>query len=151
MKATYGEKYPYAKPWPYKTKKFNLMHEIYDSSLNRINENSKVIAVEGNIAVGKNAFAKSLAQHFDLKYFPSTPDSDCFTRNPYKFDIRSLDEMLPETAKSYDLEKFLSDPNPHIGTAGKLQLQWYEAKFYTYVEGLKHLLNTGTNRLFLGV
>lgn len=143
MKATYGEKYPYAKPWPYEKKRFTLMHEFFDSSIDRINENSKVIAVEGNVAVGKTDFAKRLAEDFDLKFFPATPDDNCFNSNPYKFDIRSLDEMMPETARSYDMSKFLADPNPHSGKVGSLQLLWYKAKFMTYVSGLKHLLNTG--------
>ena len=141
MRATYGEKYPYEKPWDYKNKTFNTFFQLFDSTEARLNENSKVIVVEGNVGVGKNEFAKRLAAGFDLNYIGSVPDSDCFKVQGY--DLRELDEMLPPTAKFYDLKRFLADPNPEKGLAGRLQLQWYHEKFIKYAEGLQHLFNTG--------
>ena len=143
MRATYGEKYPYEKPWPYEQKKFNLFHEIVmmEKSLFRMNENSKVIVVEGNINVGKAKFAQELAKNFDLKYIPSTPDSNCFTYDG--FDIRSVDDILSPGARSYDHADFLSDPHPEKGIMGRLQIMWLIEKFMTYGRALEHLFNTG--------
>lgn len=143
MRATYGEKYPYEKPWPYEQKKFNLFHEIVmmEKSLFRMNENSKIIIVEGNINVGKSQFAQDLAKNFDLKYIPSTTDADCFTYDG--FDIRSVDDILSSGARSYDHADFLSDPHPEKGIMGRLQLMWLVEKFMTYARGLEHMLNTG--------
>jgi NADH dehydrogenase (ubiquinone) 1 alpha subcomplex subunit 10 len=103
----------------------------------------QVIVVEGNLAVGKTEFAKRLAKEFDLKFFPSTPERNCFLDKSYKFDIRSLDPVLPSGAKAYDLKRLYSDPHPEKGTAGRLALRWYEEKFYDYLAALKHLLSTG--------
>ena len=143
MRATYGEKYPYLKPWPYEQKKFTLFHEIcmLERSIDRMNENSKVIIVEGNIGVGKAQFAQDLAKNFDLKYFPSTSDADCFTYDG--FDIRCLDHILSPGARSYDHSDFLNDPHPEKGVMGRIQMLWVISKFMTYGRALNHLFNTG--------
>ena len=99
--------------------------------------------MEGNIGVGKTEFAKRLASEFDLKFFPATPERNCFLQRDYNFDIRALDPVFPSTAKSYDLKRFYSDPHPESGMVGRLQLRWYEEKFYDYLQALKHLLSTG--------
>jgi NADH dehydrogenase (ubiquinone) 1 alpha subcomplex subunit 10 len=143
LKATHGEKYPYAEPYPYWKKSFNLKAAWFDKTANRLNENSKVIVVEGNVGVGKKEFAKRLAREFDLKYFGPTLDSRCFTGNDYGFDVRKLDHLLPEGARSYDLQKFLADKHPEKGTVGRLLLTWYEMKFFDYTDAIKHVLNTG--------
>jgi len=143
LKATHGEKYPYAEPYPYWKKPFNLRAAWFDKTAARLNENSKVIVVEGNIAVGKAEFAKHLSREFDLKYVGPTLDSRCFTGNDYRFDVRALDHLLPEGARSYDLKKFLTDKHPEKGTVGRLLLSWFEMKFYDYTDALKHVLNTG--------
>lgn len=143
LKATYGEKYPYPNPFPYKTKKLNFLNELFDfRSLNRLGENSKVICVEGNIGVGKKDFAQRLAKEFDLHYVPPIHDDEIFTRK-YGYDERALDDVLSEGAQSYDLKKFLSDPHPEKGRVGMLQNGYFKLKFFAYVEGLRHLLNTG--------
>ncbi|ESN92128.1 hypothetical protein HELRODRAFT_181747 [Helobdella robusta] len=143
LKATYGEKYPYAEPFPYKLKPYTTFHAYYDKALKRFNENSKIIVVEGNIAVGKSNFAKRLAAGFDMEYFGPLSDRAVFTNNDYKMDVRTLNDMLPESAKFYDLADFYKDPHPEKGTVGKLLINWYREKFFYYCEALKHLLNTG--------
>ena len=95
MHATFGEKYPYEKPFPYETKKFNFLHEslFLDRSLKRMNENSKMIIVEGHIGVGKEEFAKKLAENFDLKYIPRVSEDSMFTTDG-GLDIRSFNDVL---------------------------------------------------------
>lgn len=143
LRATFGEPYPYAKPYPYETKKLTLINEWFDNSTARMNENSKVIIVEGNVGVGKNAFAERLAKNFDFKVFNSVPDDVCFKMHDNNFDIRTLDECLPERCRTYDLKKFLLDPHPEKGTVGRLQLDWFKHRFMVYARGLLHVLSTG--------
>ena len=141
--ATHGEKYPYAEPWDYKNKSFTQIHRYLDSSLARMNPNSKMIVVEGNVAVGKNEFAKRLAKNFDMLYVPSLPEKMCFVEHKNGYDKRNLNEALPEHIQFYDLEKFYSDPNPQRGAIGKLQLDWYKERFNHYCQAVLHLLSTG--------
>jgi NADH dehydrogenase (ubiquinone) 1 alpha subcomplex subunit 10 len=143
LTATYGGKYPYPEPFPYQRKRYNMLTALSETTASRFNDNTKVIVVEGNLAVGKKEFAQRLAKEFDLKYFPPTPEINCFLDKSYKFDIRSLDPVLPPGAKTYDLKKLYSDHHPQHGTIGRLQLRWYEEKFYDYLAALKHLLSTG--------
>lgn len=143
LTATYGGKYPYSEPFPYERRRFNMLTCLLEKTAPRFNDNTKIIVVEGNMAVGKAEFAKRLAREFDLKYFPATPEKNCFLEKSYKFDIRSLDPVLPPGAQSYDLKKLYSDPHPERGVAGRLQLKWYEEKYYDYLAALKHLLSTG--------
>jgi NADH dehydrogenase (ubiquinone) 1 alpha subcomplex subunit 10 len=143
LRATYGEKYPYPKPFPYERKKYNWLSTFLDKTMDRFNENTKVVVVEGNIGVGKTEFAKRLAKEFDMKFFPPTSEKSCFLHKEYNYDLRGLDPLLPPTARTYDLKKFYMDPHPERGIVGRLQLQWYEEKFYDYLLALKHLLSTG--------
>lgn len=43
LKATYGDKYPYAKPYPYKERPVNTLVSAYEKTIHRLNENSKVL------------------------------------------------------------------------------------------------------------
>lgn len=142
LKATYGEKYPYAKPWPnWENRKYTLLHEYTDPTGPRMNENSKIIIVDGNMAVGKNDFARRLAKGFDLKCIESITDTDCYTVNGY--DLRAIDDMLPLSAKFYDVKKFLTETNPKRGMVGRLQMNMFFRKFLAYARGLHHLFSTG--------
>ena len=141
LRATHGDKYPYPEPFPYEKKSYTFYRKLADRTEKRLNENSKVIAVEGNIAVGKHKFAERLAKEFDLKLFPATPESDLFTVNG--FDYRQLSDMLPEGAKPYDLKRLFSDPHPEKGIAGRLQLLWLRQKCSNYVKALAHVFHTG--------
>lgn len=143
MTPTYGAPYPYKDPFPYETQKFNIITEHYDYTLPRFNENTKVIVVEGNITVGKHAFAKKLAKSFDLKYFPATLEAACFALQTNGFDLREFNEFLPKRSQWYDLKDFYTDPNPQRGRVGQLQLLWLVHKFETYQRALTHLFNTG--------
>ena len=150
LTATYGEKYPYAEPWKnWESRKYTILNEFFDSTSARLNDNSKIIVVDGNVGVGKNEFARRLAAGFDLKCIESIPDSECFKAGEADYDLRELNYLLPETAQFYDLQKFLADPNPECGKVGRLQLQWFLAKFMAYAHGLHHLLSTGMVSVFV--
>jgi NADH dehydrogenase (ubiquinone) 1 alpha subcomplex subunit 10 len=142
LQALHGEKYPYLKPWPYETKNFNVFHEFFDYSVDRLNEQSKVIVVDGNIGSGKNEFAKRLAWNFDMKYIPDVVEDDLFIMDN-GFDIRSVDHMLPDTAKNYTLQRFLKDPHPESGAPGNLQYLYYVFRYLRYARALLHLVSTG--------
>lgn len=142
LRATYGESYGYEKPYPYKEKTINVITEFFDNTEKRMNENSKVILVEGNVGVGKADFARRLAHNFDLQLI-EPPDDGLIYMNPDGFDMRQLDHLVPDGAKSYDLKRFLTDPNLAEGKCGRLQLLWYYQKFIRYCQALTHLLNTG--------
>lgn len=142
LRTTYGEKFPYPDPWPYKEKKLTWLRELMDcQSLDRLNENSKIIIVEGNIAVGKNDFAKRLANCFDLLYVPSVHDDAVFQH--YGHDQRLLDPFVSDDAKCYDIERFLSDPNPELGKVARLQLEYLRSQYIAYADACYHLFSTG--------
>jgi len=144
MKATYGEPYPYKNPFPYKTKYFGVFSQFFDNARRRMCENSKIIVVDGNCAVGKNEFAQRLAKDFDLQFIPAATDAECFKLVENNFDLRELNEILPQRCHFYDWEAFLTQKNgfPH-GFVGRLQLQWYFTKWKTYAFALQHLFHTG--------
>lgn len=143
LKATYGGKYPYDEnPWP-ANKKYGNMAGFYDKTIPRLNENSKIVVVEGPPGVGKAKFAERLSKEFDLKYFGPTPDDDAFLDSCYGYDLRKFNNLLKGNAKMYDLADFYKDKHPETGRVGKLTLLWYRAKFDLYVKALRHLLATG--------
>lgn len=144
LKATYGEPYPYPEPYPYWKKRYTMpWTELFDTTWSRFNENTKVILVEGNVAVGKKDFAERLAKAFDLKYFEPTPNDRHIFNKENGFDPRMLNDMLPADLRPYDLSRFLEDEHPKLGRVGRLQGRWYQEKFKDYCRALTHVLSTG--------
>ncbi|KAL5007241.1 hypothetical protein ScPMuIL_016047 [Solemya velum] len=144
LTSTHGEPDPNrAKPWPYERRPFGMYWQFFDSTLKRVGENSKVIVVDGNLAVGKSEFAEKIAKEFDLKYFPDIRVDELF-EIVEGFDIRELDEQLPENLRTCDLEKFYStkDPKKALNIANT-QLMLYFKRMMHYVRALEHVLNTG--------
>lgn len=133
----------YKKPYPYKEKSFGFFRAMFEYTSARLNENSRILLVEGPPCVGKSEFAKNLADNFKLKYMPPITEDDLFTHNG--LDIRQLNELMPtEKMKVYDLDMFYSEPDPknmlHIGGT---QMLFFKHRFYQYIEALKHVLHTG--------
>jgi NADH dehydrogenase (ubiquinone) 1 alpha subcomplex subunit 10 len=144
LKATYGEAYPYNKPYPYETKPYTVFHEWFDRTGDRLNENSKIILVEGNLAVGKNSFAERLAKNFDLKFIQAQQNDTVYIQPSNNFDLRDLNQFLPKTAQFDDLSKLYKDMAfAKSGTIGRMQLYWYIAKYFDMAHALHHLLSTG--------
>lgn len=81
--------------------------------------------MEGPIAAGKSRLAKKLAEELDMLYFPEA-NLDMIYINDRGFDLRSVDDQLPESCKSYDVNNFLTNPK-HLNTAS-FQLLQYQVK-----------------------
>lgn len=129
-------------PWPYRTKRYRWYHSTLnlDKTIWRINENSKVILVEGNIGVGKSTFAKDLADQLGMLYVPEPNFSDYYDF-AIGFDLRKYKDVLPFTAQHFEIEEFYNDPNNwHTGS---MQCNKYIARWVKYIESLVHLFSTG--------
>lgn len=97
-------------PYDYINKTFTLARSWFDiPTMDRMDENSKYIIVEGPIASGKTKFAKELAEKLDMYYMPQTSMDDIYI-NEYGFDLRQLDDQLPPGVRSFDEKKFVADP-----------------------------------------
>jgi hypothetical protein len=57
---------PKPAPYPYLEKKFRYFTQLTDRTTPRLDENSKLIAVEGAHCIGKTEFAKELAEEFEM-------------------------------------------------------------------------------------
>ena len=57
---------PKPAPYPYLEKKFRYFTQLTDRTTPRLDENSKLIAVEGAHCIGKTDFAKELAEEFEM-------------------------------------------------------------------------------------
>jgi len=139
------------RPRPYKTfdyrkKKFTHLQQIYDRTSKRIDENTRVIVVDGPIASGKHEFAKLLAKELDFFYVPQSSPMDLH-RGQHGLHDQDLDELLPENYRIYDLEKFLTDDKPKPadggGRVGMLQFEYFATRLYTYNDALLHMLSIG--------
>lgn len=135
-----GPRCPKVAPYPYKTKKYNVLSSIFDKTTKRFDENSKVICVEGPIASGKTKFAKELAAELDMQYFPAV-DLDLIFINSYGFDMRKLDPELPPSCRSFDIKDFCANPK-HV-QAAQFQIRMYMLRYSQYVDALQHILSTG--------
>ncbi|XP_064647777.1 NADH dehydrogenase [ubiquinone] 1 alpha subcomplex subunit 10, mitochondrial-like [Lineus longissimus] len=137
-----------AKPWPYKTLSYNIFWQLFDKTYKRIDENSKVICVEGNMGVGKTAFAQKLAEELDFHYVPMTEHDAAYWDEHKRFHLSELNPALPEQYQIFDLEQFYRQKNPESGRAGLLQLYWFQKRVFDYSAGLQHLFNTGQGVVF---
>lgn len=82
----------------------------------------KIIVVEGPVAAGKSKFAQELASDLDMLYVPEA-NLDLIYINQYGYDMRQLDDQLPASCKSFDVNNFLRNPT-HTLTA-TFQLRMY--------------------------
>lgn len=136
-------KEPKPAPFPYKEKKYTFLRALFDTTSDRLDENSKLILVEGPPAAGKGALAKEIAEDLDMHYLPSPTIAEHMV-NSYGYNLKQLDSQLPETCKSYDETDFLRDPKQLNGTkAGRFQLTKFSLRYQRYIEALAHILNTG--------
>jgi len=129
-----------AKPYDYKNKGYNVLNAIFDKTTYRMDENSKIILVEGPLAAGKSKFAKELAEELDMLYLPEA-NMDMIFINPYGYDMRKLDPQLPESSRSFDVRNFCRTPNHSL--TGQLQIRMYMLRYSQYVDALAHVLSTG--------
>ncbi|XP_014280804.1 NADH dehydrogenase [ubiquinone] 1 alpha subcomplex subunit 10, mitochondrial [Halyomorpha halys] len=127
-------------PFPYKEKTYGPIRSLFDKTIPRLDENSKIIVVEGSVAVGKTDFAKALAEDLDF-YHIEDATMDIVYKNSYGDDFRVFDHKLPLSMQSYDEKKFCQEPK-HLNTAA-YQIWMYRLRYSLYVDALAHLLSTG--------
>lgn len=136
------EREPTSKPWP-ADRNFRWIDLHYDRSTHRIQENSKLIVVEGAHAVGKSKFAKELAEDLDMRYIPF-PRMDDFYINCYGVDLRKYNDAWLPIQKPYDEKDFSRNPlGPVEGCTDRLMCYLHKLKFTNHVKALGHILNTG--------
>ena len=141
--STHGQPFPRKAPFDYKNKKYGILRQMFDTTSSRLDENSKIVVVDGNLASGKKEFAQRVAKEFDLKYFPPIIEEDLYTEGSFGFDLRHLNPYLPDKSKFYDQKAFYTDTNASKGTIAIYQMWMYRRRFYQYAEAITHLLNTG--------
>lgn len=129
-------------PWPYKTRPYRWYHQIYEHTTKRMNENSKIVVVEGNIGTDKAGLCKKIAEEFDMLFLPDVSEDAIFI-NESGFDLRELNPRLGED-RYYDLKDLYTAKNPKdVMGYGRTQLRMFELRFFNYIAALRHLFNTG--------
>lgn len=134
------KKHSDVKPFPYETVRYNFLRSLFDDTESRFDENSKIIIVEGNIAAGKTTLAKSLAEELDFLHFPEA-SMDMLYVDKSGFDLRSLDHLLPDLMKHYDIKTFYKNPSSPL--SADFQYKMLQIRSEQYLDAMAHLLNTG--------
>jgi len=130
-------------PYPYLEKKFGWTTQITDRTLPRLDENSKMIVVEGAAGIGKSEFAKELADQFEMMYIPPVTHEDIYM-GPYGVDYRKWDHMYPDWFKSFGEKDFIKNPLGHSeGTCDRYHGRVYKMKWIEQFKAMRHILNTG--------
>jgi len=137
------EDVPKPKPFNYERFQFNNFWNIIDKTTPRLDENSKIVVVDGAHAVGKTAFAQELAEDLEMKYFPHVTMDDVYVNN-YGDHFRNYSHLLTSFNQPWDEKDFARDPmSGHDGSVDRLHIKLYYLKFNQYLAALRHLLNTG--------
>lgn len=105
-----------------------------------MNENSKVITIEGNVSCGKDDFGRRLADELGMEYFPMV-DLESYFINDHGFDYRALNPLLPERMRNCDWKMWHENPSRH--SVVHLQYFLFKVRLAQYLKALRHLFNTG--------
>ena len=134
---------PKPAPFPYKEKRYNFFRALFDPTTSRLDENSKLIVVDGPPAAGKRALAQELADELDMAYFKSPTATESYILDN-GMDLRELDPIIPDSCRSYDENDFLKDTMAEGGSkAARFQLRKFTLRYKRHLEALAHILNTG--------
>ncbi|XP_032664429.1 NADH dehydrogenase [ubiquinone] 1 alpha subcomplex subunit 10, mitochondrial [Odontomachus brunneus] len=131
---------PRPQPFDYMNKNYGYWDQLFDPMIDRLDDNSKIIVVEGPPASGKTKFCQKLAEELDMVFLPP-PTFDEYYITEYGYDLRTLDDRLSYGAQSCDLKKFLS--NPHHPNVTMFEFNYFQFKYDQYITALLHLLCTG--------
>jgi len=130
-------------PYPYLDKPFGFWSQVTDRTTPRLDENSKLIVVEGAHAIGKTKFAKELAEAFDMKYMGPVSHDDIYT-GPYNTDYRKWNDLYPDWYKCFDEKDFFRNPmGDYEGTCDRYHHRIYKMKWVNQLRAQQHILNTG--------
>lgn len=134
----------HAKPYDYKNKKYGLLGQVFDSTLNRLGDNSLIITVDGNFGSGKSEFAQQLAKDIDFKY----------AREP-DLNAHLYEQINGENTRDIingivgDNQRFRIDSleewhkNPSFKSTIALQHNFYNIRWMQFRTALLHLMSTG--------
>lgn len=75
-----------------------------------------------------------------MLYLPEA-NLDMLYTNDYGYNLKSLDEQLPETCRSFDVNNFLLNPKHRLVAA--FQIKQYQVKYSQYIDALAHVFSTG--------
>lgn len=134
----------YGKPYDYKNKKYGFIGQMFDSTLNRLGDNSLIITVDGNFGAGKSDFAKKLAKEIDFVYAREPDLESHLYQQPNGYNTRELVNDLVGDNKKYRLdtiEEWHRDPSFKKTIA--LQHNFYNIRWMQMRTALLHLLSTG--------
>jgi len=134
---------PKPAPYPYLEKKFRYFTQLTDRTTPRLDENSKLIAVEGAHCIGKTDFAKELAEEFEMLYIGPPTHEDIFI-GPYGVDYRKWNDMYPPWFKCFGEKDFLQNPmGDYEGVCDRYHARVYQLKWINQFRAMQHILNTG--------
>lgn len=133
------------RPKPFRGKKYNAFWQLFDSPIPRMNENSIVVLVEGNLGTGKKALAKKLAEEFDLLYIEDIDFDQMYLNPRYEgFNYREVNPYGVNRILYNGLDEFWAteklEDNPLIMRS---QFDAFHLRWLKYRNALKHLCNTG--------
>lgn len=132
-----------AKPWDYEKYGYHAPYAFFDSTFKRFNQNTKVIVVEGNIGIDKNAFAKKVADEFGMKFIPQFTCESLY-KLPNGQDLRDFNSIVPPHLKFWDFEKIYSAKSPaEARSCSTTHKHLFQAKFMRYFCAIQHIMNTG--------
>lgn len=130
-------------PFDYKRKRYTKVHmkfDFLDSTHIRMNPNSKIVVVEGNMGSGKAALASKLADAFGWHYM-AEPRIEDYYINDAGFDYRTLNKYIHPMLAAIDEKMFYEDPkHPAVSW---LKVFFYRQRYAQYIDALIHLLSTG--------
>ena len=130
------------KAWDWERKKFSHVLGFIgvDRNIERFDENSVVISIEGNIGVGKSTFAKALTDALGMRFYPE-PDFDLLFKRADGFDFRTMNYRLPESYHFVDHKLFYL--NPDHRSIPMYQHNFFLYRVWQYMDVLAHVLSTG--------
>ncbi|CAH0760222.1 unnamed protein product [Diatraea saccharalis] len=131
---------PKPAPFDYVNKDYTWFRSLFDRTTHRLDENSKVVVVEGPVAAGKTQFAAALADDLGMKHFQEA-NMDIHYKRPNGCDLRMFNDQIPEDTRTFDHVDFNLNPNHRL--AANYQIMMYIARYNQYIDALAHLLNTG--------
>ena len=127
--------------WPYETRSYTRLTSLLDPrTKNKFNDNTKIIQVEGNVAAGKEEFARKLADELGMVYFPQV-DLENLYINRSGYDYRALNPLLPERLRACDMEMFHENPTRH--SVIHMQYNLFKMRLFQFFKVLQHIFNTG--------
>ena len=88
-------------PFPYWEKEFKFWHTLMDKTSHRLDENSKLVVVDGAHGVGKSDFAKELAAELGMMYMDEVSHDNYYT-NAYGQDLRNYKEYFTPRTMPFD-------------------------------------------------